>query len=324
MGWWTAFFLAVRKDPGYSDEGNPPKSHWNLSDIPDLSGKIFLVTGANSGIGYETAKNLLNNGAKVYITARGSVKGQDTLKRLEKDTGKQAIFLDLDLSDLASVKRAAEEFKSKESQLHVLINNAGVLTPPKNQFTAQGWDLQFGTNVVGHFLLIKLLLPTLQATAQSSTPGTVRIVNVSSSAQFWATEFSFDVLKDGPARNKLSPEELYGVSKRGNVILSNELAKRYGGEGIVSTSLNPGNIATDLQRNMANVVWRTIQAKMLYPPTLGATTQLWAATSNEGKELNGKYLKPWARIGKPATDCDDPEVGKKLWQLLEDAVQEFH
>ncbi|KAH8800583.1 NAD(P)-binding protein [Flagelloscypha sp. PMI_526] len=325
MGHFSALFLTIKNDPGFRDETSPPPSHWNHEDIPDLTGKVFIVTGANTGIGYETVKSLLKKNARVYAAARSPTKGRDAIQRLKEETGNEAIFLHLDLGDLNSVKRAAEEFKQKESQLHVLINNAGVMTPPKDQFTTQGWDLQFGTNVIGHFLLIKFLLPTLLATAQSSPSGTVRIVNTSSSAQYWYHDIPFDVLKDGKARNKLCPEQLYGVSKRGNIVVSSELARRYGGDrgGIISTSLNPGAIATDLQRHMSSPFVQRMSKYIAHPPSLGAITQLWAATSEEGKALNGKFLKPWARIGKAAPGCEDPEMGTRLWDFLEEAVKDY-
>ncbi|KAH8794403.1 hypothetical protein DL96DRAFT_1724077 [Flagelloscypha sp. PMI_526] len=282
---------------------NEPTSHsMELENIPDLTGKIFIVAGANTGTGYETFKSLLKKHAKLYTAARSFTKGRDAIQRLKEETGNEAIFLHLDLGDLNSVKGTAEELKQKESQLHVLINIACVMTPPKNQFTTQGWDLQFGTNVVDHFLLIKLLLPTLLDAARSSPAGTVRNVNAGSSAQYWYHDIPF---KDSKVRNKLCPEQLYGISKgvylqltwvkRGedHLLFSREtlsvptnIAKRYDSDGIVSTSLNPGAIATDSARHSSNVVQRMFFA---HPPILGAIIQLWAASSDEGKNLNGRF-----------------------------------
>jgi len=132
----------------------PPASHFTVKDIPDLSGKVIIVTGANTGIGKETAKALLSHNAKVYIAARSKEKAEQAIADLKDQTGKEAIFLKLDLSDLNSVKAAAEEFQSQEKALHVLFNNAGVMMPPMDQLTTQGYDLQIGTNTLGPFYFI--------------------------------------------------------------------------------------------------------------------------------------------------------------------------
>jgi len=161
-------------------ESFPPHPIFTVDDIPDLSGQIIIVTGGNTGIGKETVKELLNHDAKVYLAARNQEKAFAAIKELSEVTGKEAIFLKLDLSDLKGIKAAAEEFLSKETQLHVLFNNAGVMVPPVEQLTADGYDLQFGTNVLGHFYFTKLLLPTLIATAKTSSDGKARVVNTSS------------------------------------------------------------------------------------------------------------------------------------------------
>jgi NAD(P)-dependent dehydrogenase (short-subunit alcohol dehydrogenase family) len=301
-------------------ESFPPNSKFTPENIPDLSGKVIIVTGANTGVGKETAKALLAHNAKVYMSARSQEKAEQAIKDLKEQTGKEGIFLKLDLADLKSVKSAAEEFQSKEKELHVLFNNAGVMAPPIDQLTAQGYDLQFGTNVLGHFYLTKLLLPTLIAGAQSSPDGKARIVNTSSFASRVAGTVDFNTLKDTAVRKKKGTQGMYTQSKLGNVLLSNELARRYGDQGIISTSLNPGNLRSDLQRHLSGIQ-NFFVSLMLNPASFGALTQLWAGTSPEGLELNGKYLVPWARIGVPNPITEDPKLAEELWKWMEEQVE---
>jgi len=293
----------------------PPKSTFSPNDIPDLSGQVTIVTGGNTGIGKETVRALLNHNAKVYLAARSPERAEAAIKELSKTTGKDAIFLKLDLSSLEAVKAAAEEFLSKETQLHVLFNNAGVMHPPIDQLTADGYDLQFGTNVLGHFYFTKLLLPTLVATAKTAPEGKARVVNTASIMHMFGS-LNFNAFKDSPVRRK-SKLVLYSQSKRGNVIYAAELARRYGDQGIVSTSLNPGSIKTELQRHITTFWF----SWMLYQPRFGALTQLWAGTSPEGLTMNGKYLRPWARVGTAHPDSQDLELGKQLWTWLEEQVE---
>ncbi|KAH6912848.1 hypothetical protein BKA70DRAFT_1265223 [Coprinopsis sp. MPI-PUGE-AT-0042] len=297
----------------------PPASKFSVNDIPDLTGKVAIVTGANSGVGKETAKALLAKNAKVYVAARSQEKAQDAIRDLKGQTGKDAIWLKLDLADLKSIKSAAEEFSSKEKELHMLYNNAGVMHPPRDQVTAQNYDLQFGTNVLGHFYFTKLLMPVLVSTAKSTPNGRTRVVHTSSSASLRGN-LNFDTFKDGPARRKTFIFALYAQSKLGNVVLANEFAKRYGHEGVISSSCNPGNLDSELWRHL-NPVIRPVARLFFYPSTMGALTQLWAGTSEAGLDFNGKYLIPWARVGKPNPLALDEKLGADLWKWLEEQVE---
>ncbi|KAJ2929759.1 hypothetical protein H1R20_g7320, partial [Candolleomyces eurysporus] len=304
-------------------EGFPPKPTFSVDDIPDLSGKVIVVTGANTGVGKETAKALLNHNAKVYIAARSQEKTEKAIQDLKNETGKEAIFLKLDLASLKAIKAAAEEFLRKETELHALFNNAGVMVPPMDDLTADGYDLQFGTNtlvdVPGHFYFTKLLLPALLKGAKSSPDGTARVVNTSSSASLIARKINFDTLKDSRARRKSGPNQLYAQSKLGNAIFAKELARRYGDQGIVSTGLNPGNLTSDLQRHLGRIQTMLV-GLLLHPTPMGALTQLWAGTTQEGATLNGKYLIPWARIGTGNPVIQDEKAGADLWKWFEDQV----
>ncbi|KAH9991995.1 hypothetical protein BJV74DRAFT_835662 [Russula compacta] len=287
----------------------PPKPTWTAGDVPDQTGKTVIVTGGNSGIGKETARELLSKGAKT----------QAAIEELKRETGKDSIFfLKLDLADLVSVKAAAEEFIRKESVLHVLYNNGGVYAVI-DKLTSQGFDMQFGTNVLGHFYFTTLLLPVLTATAKNSPPGSVRVVNVSSLGHNVAPPgvSNDDYIAVG---KKVGATTLYGQSKLGNVLFSNELARRYGDENIVSISLHPGTITTDLGRNAGSLM-KIAGRLMTYPVSYGAITSLYAGTASAAGELNGKYLTAWARVTLPHQKALDTELAKKLWEWCEEQVK---
>ncbi|KAF7288551.1 NAD(P)-binding protein [Mycena chlorophos] len=299
----------------------PAKSAFNPDrDIPDLTGQVIIVTGANVGIGYETAKQLLKHNAKVYVGARSEEKATKAIASLKEQTGKEAVFLRLDLADLPSIKSAVEEFTQKETQLHVLFNNGGVMVPPLEQLTSQGYDLQFGTNVLGHFYFTKLLLPTLISTAAASPSKTARVINTGSFASYLRTSVDFNTVKESPARKRLGVQKLYAQSKFGNAIFSTELQRRYGDQGIVSIALNPGNIQSDLQRHLGSFAKTLMDKTILYPTPYGALTQLWAGTTDAGLSLGGKFVVPWARLGPTPAGSDDQAHAKAVWTWLEEQV----
>ncbi|KAH9849461.1 clathrin adaptor complex small chain-domain-containing protein [Lenzites betulinus] len=300
----------------------PGKPKFSADEIPNLSGRTVIVTGGNVGIGYETIRVLLQRNAKVYLAARSKSKAEAAIATLTEATGKAPIFLELDLSSLASVKKAAQEFLSKERELHILFNNAGVMMPPTKDITKDGYDLQFGTNVIGHFYFTQLLMPALIAGAQTSPDGHARVVTTSSSSAY-VGEMRFDTFKDGPARRKLASDALYSQSKLGNAIVSNQTAKRYKDKGIVAISLNPGNIQSDLQRHLPAAVRKMMYATILYPTAQGALTQLFAGTMPAALEYSGEFLVPWARLGKCKAEAYDDELGGKLWNWLEGEVKAF-
>ncbi|CAK5284144.1 unnamed protein product [Mycena citricolor] len=344
----------------------PPKPKFSVDQIPDLTGQVLIVTGANAGIGKETTKALLSHNAKVYMAARSEEKVKAAIEELKTATGKEAFFLQLDLSDLHSIKRAVEEFTSKETQLHVLFNNAWVfahlhspvIVDPLLAVSWYGWiricimivhiDLLVRTRPTSclqhrdtiyklapmflvngrtsHFYLTKLLLPTLISTAaEAGKP--VRVVNTSSStSEFAGGKLRYEAFTEGPARQRMGMSSMYSQSKFGNVLFSNELARLYGDKGIVSTSLNPGNLRTELLRHTPSVQAKIIDFLFLYPAPYGALTQLWAGTSEQGASMNGKarnssyYLIPWARIGNTPKGGNDLEAQKALWEWAEKQI----
>ncbi|KAJ7070628.1 NAD-P-binding protein [Mycena amicta] len=300
----------------------PPKPTFSVNDIPDLTGQVMVVTGGNSGIGKEIIRSLLEHNAVVYLAARNPESAKSAIADLKALTGKEAQFLEIDLANLPSIKRAAAEFLSKESQLHVLFNNGGVMRPPIEQLTKQGYDLQFGTNVLGHFYLTQLLLPTLLSTASTSGKPT-RIIHTSSLSthMFNGTSIDFNTVKESPKRVTLGTAWLYHQSKFGNAVLSAELHRRYAEQGIVSVALNPGNIMTDLGRHMPPFALYILKF-IVYPAPFGALTSLYAGTTKEGELLGGKYLFPWARLGDAPPAVNLPENGKELWTWCEEQVAE--
>jgi len=223
------------------------------------------------------------------------------------------------LSDLTAVKAAAQEFLSKENELHVLYNNAGVYAPPIDKLTAQGHDLSIGTNVLGHFYFTKLLVPALLAGAKSSSDGKARVVNLSSVAAYMVKSFDLDMARDTPQRKKSSLLNLYGQSKLGNILFSNELAKRYGNQGIISCAIHPGPLQSDLYRDQSFIT-KLILRPSLYSLSYGVTTPLWAGTSPEGLQFNGKYLIPWARVSTDLPPGVNDQAAEDLWNWCEDQV----
>jgi len=297
---------------------------WNVKEVPDLSGKIVIVTGGNSGLGFYCCKVMLEKNAKVYVASRDSKKSHDAIEQLKKETGKEPILLPLDLSDLHSVRKCAKEFLSKESKLDILMNNAGVMAVPIDRLTVDGYDLQFGTNVLGHFHLTTLLLPTLL-----SHPGS-RIINVSSEGHRYPfpTGIQFDTLKGPKTGSWFPPSALleryqyYGQSKLGNILFSNELARRFQDKGLISIAIHPGVISTDLTRYHSSFLSKPL-SYVIKPVEVGAITQLFAATSPEAAELSGKYLIPQAQVGKPSVLSQNEELAKKMWDWCEQELKAF-
>jgi len=298
----------------------PPKSKFSTDEIPDLTGQVMIVTGGNVGIGYETIKALLQHNAKVYMASRSPEKAAKAIEELKSATGKEAIFLQLDLASLSSVRRGAEAFLSKEKELHVLFNNAGVMWPPVELLTEDGYDLQFGTNVPGHFFFTELVMPALLAGKETSADQHARVITTSSSGAYMYT-LNWESFRDGPARRKMGTMDLYHQSKFGNVIVAREVAKRYGDKGIISVSLNPGNIRTELQRYVSGTK-RKLMNVALYPAPMGALTQLWAGTMPEVLNHNGKFLVPWARVGRCRKEAYDDQTGERLWNWLQEQVKD--
>ncbi|KAJ0121358.1 Short-chain dehydrogenase/reductase [Diaporthe amygdali] len=262
----------------------PQAPDFTESSIPDLLGKVYIVTGANSGLGKELSGILYSKNAKVYVAARSEAKAQaaiEFIKAAHPHSKGDLVYLQIDLADLSAIKSSVNAFLSQEARLDVLFNNAGVLAPHDAPKTAQGYELNLGTNTIGTFLLTKLLLPTLLNTAKSSPKDSVRVIWVSSIAVNFSEQGGLDMDNLDYHEDK-SAVTKYAVSKVGNFLHSVELARRHGAssDGVVSVALNPGNLDTELGRDRSWLETKILRTFVLYLPVFGAYTELFAGLSD--------------------------------------------
>jgi retinol dehydrogenase 12 len=268
----------------------------------DQDGRTFIVTGATGGIGMVTARELATRGATVFITARSATKGQRALEQLTAASGSDRLhLLELDLGDLGSVRACANAFAHSGEPLHGLINNAGLAG--QRGITASGFELAFGTNHVGTFLLTELLTPRLQASAPA------RIVNVASEGHYRAKGIDFDAVRRRTKTRTAFPE--YCVSKLANVLHAAELGRRLEGTGVTTYSLHPGAVATDVWRSVPWPIRPLITRRMLSPED-GARTTLYCATAPELAAETGRYYDR-CKLTEPSTVVT-PELAAELWQ----------
>ena len=215
----------------------PPKPTFTEHNLPDQSGKTFIITGGSSGVGEQLAYILYKHNAKIYIAARSEEKSRKAIERVKArvpHSSGQMLFLHLDLDDLTTIKRSADEFLSQNDRLDVLWNNAGVMTPPHGSKTKQGYELQLGTNNVAPFLFTKFLRPILAETAKKASADSVRVVWVSSNGSEVFSEKGGIDLSNMDYKTDKSAFTKYGNSKAGNIYHSSELARRAASEGIIS------------------------------------------------------------------------------------------
>lgn len=244
-------------------------------------------------MGKELARILYTKNATIYLAARSLQKAESAISSIRQSAPNSSgtlTYLHLDLADLSTIKTSAQEFLSKETKLHVLFNNAGVMAPPQGSKTKQGYELQLGTNCIGTYMFTKLLTPLLITTAKSEPPSTVRVVWVSSSAaEGLSPRYGIDMNNLDYHEDK-SPRAKYGISKAGNYLQGTEFAKLYKGDGIVSVPLNPGNLDSELYRTQGRWMVRVLRWFVLHPPVLGAYTELYAGLSPEvGIERSGDW-----------------------------------
>jgi retinol dehydrogenase 12 len=267
----------------------------------DLGSRTFLVTGGNTGIGRATALGLAQRGGRVFVACRSAAKGSEAVAAIKASSGNDSVwFISLDLADLDSVRACASDFLGRGEPLHVLVNNAGI--GGARGVTRQGFEMTFGVNHLGHFLLTQLLLERLTDSAPA------RVVNVSSDAHYQAKGVDFDALRR-PARGITGLHE-YAVSKLCNVLFTQELARRTAGTGVTTYALHPGVVASDIWRRIPWPVRPLVTRRML-SVTDGALTSLYCATSPEVAEVSGRFYEKCAeRTPSPVATVD---LGRELW-----------
>jgi retinol dehydrogenase 12 len=268
----------------------------------DLAGKNFIITGANSGIGKITATELARRGAHVIMANRSRAKSQPVIDEILKETGQTPDLVELDLSDLASVRKAAAEILAKNVPIHGLINNAGLAG--QRGATKDGFELTFGTNHLGHYLFTRLLLDRIKQTKGA------RIVNVSSKSHYDAKKIDWDVLHE-PTHTTTGLRE-YSVSKLSNVLFTKELARRLEGSGVTTYAVHPGVVATDVWRKVPAPV-RWVMKKFMITPEQGAHSSLRTATDPELASETGRYYDADGKEKRPSALADDTELATQLW-----------
>ena len=294
----------------------------------DLSGRRALVTGASGGLGAETARALASRGAAVTLTARNLEKGEGIAEQIRQSTGNPNIDVgELELLAPDSVRAFAKAWLAEHDELNILVNNAGVMACPLER-NSLGWEMQFATNHLGHFLLTCLLAPALKAGAPT------RIVILSSGGHRLGNVDFEDPNYESRPYNKF---DAYGQSKTANVLFAVELTRRLAAQGITANAVHPGVIMTELARHMQQQDLEEF-GKLAPPGSLkfkpveaGAATSVWAAASPDLEGKSGLYLED-CQIGLPADEAGgiagfadyavDPEAARALWTLSEELIGE--
>jgi len=300
---------------------------WTTEDMPDQQGRIALVTGANSGLGLETTRALISRGCTVLMACRSARKGEAARSQLLGSGAAGLDLLELDLSDLTSVARCAREVAKRYGRLDLLINNAGLMAPPRMR-SRQGYELQFAVNHLGHFALTKALLPLMGDRPQA------RVVTVTSGAQYFGV-MAWDDLQ---GEQRYDRWKAYSQSKLANVMFALELNQRLqaSGSAVRSLAAHPGLARTNLQpvSVAATGAWQEALAYRLMDPLFqsaaqGALPQLYAATASEAQ--GGEHYGP-SQLGglrgapkqQPvARAAKDQNLRQRLWSVSE-SLTEHH
>jgi NAD(P)-dependent dehydrogenase (short-subunit alcohol dehydrogenase family) len=292
-------------------------SKWTTANIPDQTGRTAVITGANTGLGYETAAALAAKGASVVLAVRNLDKGKEAARRIEQATpGAQVQLRELDLSSLDSIRAAADELRSNHESIDLLINNAGVMFTPKST-TKDGFELQFGTNHLGHFALTNLLLDRVLAATGS------RIVTVSSQGHRFVRGIRFDDLQADRSYRRVGA---YGQAKLANLLFTYELQRRLTGTNTIAVAAHPGGSKTELTRNLPPLVAAATRlAEPLFQSAdMGALPTLRAAT--DPGVLGGQYFGPdgfaeqrgHPKVVASSVASHDTDAQRRLWAVSEE------
>ena len=298
------------------------KDIWTIDNIPDLAGKIIVITGANSGIGFDSAKEFARKGADVIFACRNKNKAEAAIQRLLAEIpGSLLTFIELNLANLQTVRRFTDSFMSRYDRLDILLNNAGIMMVPYG-ITEDGFERQFGTNHLGHFALTGLLNEYLLQTQGS------RVVNVSSNAHY-SGSLDFDDLMYQD-RNVYSPQRAYNTSKLANLLFTYELQRRFENNpgDVKAVAAHPGISATGLADHFFNnsMTWliRPMMRIMFQSSAMGALPSLRAAV--DPATIGGQYYGPDGRkehSGNPVVVDSNAasknlEDARKLWDISQE------
>ena len=293
-------------------------TNWTTNDIPDQTGRTAVITGANTGLGYETAVALAAKGANVVLAVRNTDKGKAAADLIARRTpGASVAVQELDLTSLDSIRTAAEQLRSEYDTIDLLINNAGVMMTPKST-TKDGFELQFGTNHLGHFAFTGLLLDRVLA-----VPGS-RVVTVSSVGHRFARNgIRFDDLK---SEREYSRVGAYGQAKLANLMFTYELQRRLQGTDTIATAAHPGGSRSELTRNLPRpiLLLNNVLAPLYQGADMGALPQLRAAT--DPGAIGGQYFGPdgfGEQRGYPVVVASsrvshDTDAQRRLWTVSEE------
>lgn len=274
-----------------------------------MNNKVCIVTGANTGIGKETARGLAKAGATVVLACRNLEKAEAAREDIQRTTGRSDVrAMALDLGSVASVRAFAKRVRDELPALHVLVNNAGVWTTSRST-TKDGLETTWGTNHVGTFLLTRELLPLLEASAPS------RVVVLSSALHYRGT-MRWDDLQH--ARGSFSGPAAYNQSKLANVLFTNALARRLAGKNVTVNAVHPGVVATELARDYPSFLVKIFHLFLLTPEQ-GAQCSLHVATSDECATATGLYFEK-SRAKKASREGLDEAAQERLWKLTEETL----
>jgi NAD(P)-dependent dehydrogenase (short-subunit alcohol dehydrogenase family) len=269
----------------------------------EQTGRTFIITGANTGIGKITALELAREGARVILACRSKEKTLPVIEEIRRETNNEQVeFVPLDLGDLASVRACANELLGRKIPIHGLINNAGV--GGHRGLTKDGFEIQFGTNHLGHYLFTRLLLDRIIES------GPARIVNVSSQAHYNTKKIDWDAVRK-KTRTVTAMRE-YSVSKLSNVLFTKELARRLEGTKVTTYAVHPGVVATDVWRRVPGPLRWAIKRFMITPEE-GARATLRCATAPELTGETGRYYDVGGKERKPSRLADDAALSAELW-----------
>jgi NAD(P)-dependent dehydrogenase (short-subunit alcohol dehydrogenase family) len=295
-------------DAGRTPAGRP----WREADVPEQDGRTAVITGANTGIGFEAARVLAGRGAAVVLACRDPAKADDAVRRVRLGAKAEVATVQLNLASLASVRAAAEELRAVHQRVDILVNNAGVMNLPSRQVTGDGFEMTVGTNHLGHFAFDALVWPAIRRS------GAARVVTVSALAARWRTGRLDDLMSE----QRYRPMGAYAKSKRANIVYTLELARRLDGTAVEAIAVHPGAAMTSLQQHgagLARLVTPIAARLLMGSPGGAAWPTLYAATSPGAH--SGQFIGPAGRDQTSGTPkpvrlpagAGSREEGARLW-----------